>query len=103
MTIILALSPVPFWGKESMTVQEHVKFMGSFRVLHQALGQRFLVGAREVGLFVSCNALVLKSSTPSAHYCLVLSGTGLALGEAVVPQHVGILSMELSQFFQTTY
>jgi len=68
VTVMLALSPVLFRGRESMTVQERIKFIGSFRVFRRTLGQGFLVGAREVGLFVGCNALVLKSSTPSAHY-----------------------------------
>jgi len=52
MTVMLALSPVPFWGKGNMTVQECVKFLGSVRVFSRTLGQRFFVGAQEAGLFV---------------------------------------------------
>jgi len=32
VTVMLALSPVPFWGKENMTVQERVRFIGLIRV-----------------------------------------------------------------------
>jgi len=59
--------------------------------------------AREAGLFVDRDALVLKSSAPSAYYCQVPGGTGLALGEPVVPRHVWISLMKLSEFLQTTY
>ena len=52
MTVVLALSPVPFRGKENMTVQERIKFIGLIRVFHRTLGQRFVAGAREAGLFV---------------------------------------------------
>jgi len=67
------------------------------------LGHRFLVVAREAGLFVDCNALVLKSSAPSAPYCQVLVGTGLTLDEPVVPRRVWISLMKLSEFLQTAY
>ena len=59
--------------------------------------------AREAGPFVDCDALVLKSSASSAHYRQVLGGTGLALGEPVVPQRVWISSVKLSEFLQSTY
>jgi len=49
---MLALSPVPFQGQEDMTVQERVKFVGSFRFFHPMLGQQFLVIAKEAGLCV---------------------------------------------------
>ena len=52
MTVVLALSPVPFRGKENMTVQERIKFIGLIRVFHRTLGQRFVAGVREAGLFV---------------------------------------------------
>jgi len=73
-----------------MTVQEHVEFIRLIRFLHRAPGRQLFVGACEAGLFVDSNALVLKSSAPSAHYRQVLSGTGLALGEPVVPQRVWV-------------
>jgi len=103
MTVMLALSPVPFRGKENMTIQEHVKFLRLLRFFRWRLGQRFLVVAREVGLFLDRDAWVLKSSAPSAHYRQVLGGTGLALGEPVVPQRVWIPSMKLPEFLQTAY
>ena len=52
LTVMLALLPVPFLGKENMTVQDRVKFIGSIRALRRTLRQWFFVGAREVGLFV---------------------------------------------------
>ena len=52
VTVMLALLLVPFWGKENITVQECVKFIGSFRFFRRTLGQRFLLVAREAGLFV---------------------------------------------------
>jgi len=61
------------------------------------------VVAREARLFVDRDALVLKSSAPSAHYHQVLGGTGLALAEPVVPRHVWISLMKLSEFLQTAY
>ena len=54
VTVMLALPPVPFRGKENITVQEHVKFIGLIRVfLCRMLGQLFFVSAREAGLFVA--------------------------------------------------
>jgi len=103
VTVMLALLPIVFRGKENMTAQERVKFIGSVRAFRRTLVQRFCVGAREAGLFSVCNALVLKFSTPSAPYRQVLSGTGLALGEPVVPWRVRIPLMKLSEFLQTTY
>jgi len=47
--------------------------------------------------------LVLKSVTPSAHYCQVFGGTGLALDELVVPQHVWVSLVKLSELLQTAY
>jgi len=73
---MLALPLVLFWGKENMTLQERVKFIGSFRVFRRTLGPRFLMVAQQAGLFVDCNALLLKSSATSAHYRQVLGGTG---------------------------
>jgi len=61
------------------------------------------VVAREAGLFVDRDALVLKSPAPSAHYRQVLGGTGLALGEPVVPRRVWISSVKLPEFLQTAY
>jgi len=52
VTVVLALLLLPFQGKENMTVQERVKFIGSFRFFRWTLGQRFLVVAREADLFV---------------------------------------------------
>jgi len=49
---MLALLPVPFRGKQNMTVQEHVKFIGSFRFFRRMLSQWFLVVPREDGLLV---------------------------------------------------
>jgi len=103
MTVMLALSLVPFRGKENMTVQERVKFIESIRAFRRTLGQWFFVGTREAGLFVGCNAWVLKSSTPSAHYRQVLGGAGLALGELVVPWCIWVSSVKLPEFLQTTY
>ena len=60
--------------------------------------------AREAGLFVDRYVfLVPKSSAPSAHYRQVLGGTGLALGEPVVPRRVWVPSMKLSELLQTAY
>jgi len=73
---------------------------GSF---YRTLSQRFLVVACEVGLFVDRDALVLKSSAPSAHYRQVLGGTGLALGELVVPRRVWISLVKLPELLQTAY
>jgi len=84
-----------------MTVRERVKFVRSFRAFRRMLGQRFLMVAQEAGLFVTCNALVLKSSASSAHYRQILGGTGSALSEPVVPQHVWISSVKLLEFLQT--
>ena len=64
---------------------------------------RLLVVAREAGLFVDRDVLVPKSSAPSAHYRQVLGGTGLALGEPVVPRRVWISSMKLPEILQTAY
>jgi len=97
VTVMLALSPVPFRGKENMTVQERVKFIGSFRFFRRTFGQWFLMVAREAGLFVDCHALVLKSSASSAHYRQVLGGTGSS------PWCIRISSVELSEFLQTAY
>jgi len=52
VTVVLALSPVPFRGKEDMTIQECIKFIGSFRFFRRTLSPQFLVVAREAGLFV---------------------------------------------------
>ena len=103
MTVTLTLSPVPFWGMENMTIQERVKFIRLIRVFHRKLGQWFFVGVREAGLFVGYLELVLKSSTPSAHYHQVPVELVLALGEPVVPRCVWIPSVKLSEFLQTTY
>jgi len=75
----------------------------SCALLCWAPGRLLPVGAREAGLFVDRDALVLKCSTPSAYYHQVLGGTGLALGELVVPRCVWISLMKLSEFLQTTY
>jgi len=69
----------------------------------RAPGQRLSVVAREVGLFGDRDALVLKSSAPSAHYCQVLGGTDLALGEPVVPRRVWISLVKLPEFLQAAY
>jgi len=45
VTVVLAFLPVPYLGKENMTVQERVKFIGLIRVFCRTLGQRFFVGA----------------------------------------------------------
>jgi len=103
MTIMLALMPVPFQGKENITVLEHVKFVGLFRVFRRTLGQRFFVGAREAGLFVGYIELVLKSSAPSTYYHQVPVELVLALGEPVVPWCIWVPSLKLSEFLQTTY
>ena len=103
VTVIRTRAQVPLRGKENMTVQKHVKFIRSIRVLRRASGRQLFVGAREAGLFVDSNALVLKSSTPSAYYHQVLSRTGLALSEQVVPWRVWVLLVKLPEFLQTTY
>jgi len=72
-------------------------------LLRRAPGRQLLVVAREAGLFVNLDAWVLKSSVPSAHYCQVLGGTGLALGEPVVPRRVWISLVKLPEFLQTAY
>jgi len=61
------------------------------------------VVAREAGLFVGRGALVLKSSAPSAHYRQVLGGSGLVLGEPVVPRRVWASSVKFPEFLQTAY
>ena len=61
------------------------------------------MGACEADLFVDSNVLVLKFSTPSAPYYQILGGTGLALGEPVVPRQVWISSVKLLEFLQTVY
>ena len=47
--------------------------------------------------------LVLKSSAPSTHYRQVLGGSGLALGESVVPRRVWASLVKLPEFLQTAY
>jgi len=69
----------------------------------RAPGLRLLVVAREAGLSVDHDALVLKSSAPLAHYRQVLGRSGLALSEPVVPRQVWIPSMKLPEFLQTAY
>jgi len=101
---MLALSPVPFRGKQNMTVQERVKFRQvdlGFSVGRSVTGFPSLP-ERWVFLSVS-NALVLRSSTASAPYRQVLGGTGLALGKLVVPRRIRIPLMKLSEFLQTAY
>jgi len=49
------------------------------------------------------DTVVLTSSTPSAPYRQVSGGSGLALGDPVVPRRVWILSMKLPEFLQTAY
>ena len=46
---------------------------------------------------------VLKSSAPSAHYRQVLGGTGLVLGEPIVPGRLWISLVKLSEFLQAAY
>jgi len=58
--------------------------------------------AREAGFGVEVCAW-LKSSAPSAYYCQVLGGTGLALGEPVVPRRIRIPSIKLLECLQTAY
>jgi len=62
--------------------------------------------AREADPFffsVSWWVLVLESSASSARYCQVLGGTGLALGEPVVPRRVWISLVKFPKFLQATY
>ena len=59
--------------------------------------------AREAGLLFVVEFWVLKSSAPSAHYRQVLGGSGLALGEPVVPRRVWASSVKLPEFLQTAY
>ena len=54
-------------------------------------------------LLLDRDTVVLKSSAPSAHYRQVLRGSGLALGEPVVPRRVRILLMKLPEFLLTAY
>jgi len=64
----------------------------------------FFVAAREAGLLsVSLWVLVLKFSAPSARYCQVLGGTGLALSEPVVPRCVWISLVKFPEFLQAVY
>jgi len=49
------------------------------------------------------DTVVVTSSTPSAPYRQVPGGSGLALGEPVVPQRVRIPLMKLLEFLQTAY
>ena len=56
VTVMPALSPVCFRGKENMTVQECVRFIMLIHGFHRVSSQWLLVGAREVGLCVDSDA-----------------------------------------------
>jgi len=86
-----------------MTVQDRVEFIRSIRGFRWVPGWRLFGGACEADLCVDLDALVLKSSIPSAHYCQVLGGTGLALDEPVVLWRVWVSLVKLSELLQTAY
>jgi len=56
MTIVRARVPVPFQGKENMTVQECVKFIMSFWGFRRVPSRWLFVGTREARLCVDSNA-----------------------------------------------
>jgi len=68
----------------------------------RASGRWLFVGTQGAGLCVIVYVW-LKSSTPSAHYCQVLSGAGLALGEPVVPWRIWISSVKIPELLQSIF